>query len=477
MKVKKKIRFLKKRICPVLIALVIVFFSVVIPCAKVEASSIVVPAPTAGFTYYDLVSTAFLSTGFDCPLEKSDGTRTTFGQEMYDELCDTFELWCNDNFGTTNADEIKAQLRALPGNVVNGAVKIGKDLWEGLKGFASDAYDKAIDYLASFSDASAKDASFVDSYGNLTWDFVKSVTGCIPSIYKDQGIVPIGQGRRFVIGKGMTLDGEFCYFLASSKSLSQNIFCIKRNSNSLGINFSGYWTKETYIWSTSGNPILHEYDYNGGDLSDCYVLCTNCMSIEYSGSGSTTSVSVPGLADSVVWPKQDLGVDKVANPTWEDAITAPDVIVVEGEDAITIPLVNTGEDSAVIPGTAVDDPAVDDPAVDDPAVDNPADEAVSSDDIAALPDKIASAGDVTTLFPFCIPFDIVALIKGMKAEKEVPVWEFKYHFEAIDYTFEVTIDMTDYEAYVKIFRSGFVIFYIIALMLFTIRYSSGIVKD
>ena len=69
------------------------------------------------------------------------------------------------------------------------------------------------------------------------------------------------------------------------------------------------------------------------------------------------------------------------------------------------------------------------------------------------------------------------MIKGMQADQKPPVWSFKFHFKTINYTFEVTVDMSDYEKYIKIFRAGIVIFYIIILMLVTIRYSSGIVKD
>lgn len=447
---KKVMHFTKRRIFPIMLALVIVFFSVVIPCARVEASSIV--APVGGFSYYDLVSTAFLSTGFDCPLEKSDGTRTTFGKEMYDELCDTFELWCNDNFGTTDADLIKDQLRALPGAIANGAVTISKDLWEALKGFASDAYET----ISSYVDPD----DYVTEDGYYTAAFFNALTHS--SVFDDSYKVPISS--RYMVLSCNDYYGRQTYVVIKDSTYTTFLYSISSGyiHTELGYGSEGY-VNPSSVKIQNGQVIK-------SNASICPPLTIISTNFEVYNMDSSEFIPAPTAPD-VLWPTQDLAVDKVGVVTWEDAIAAPDVIVLEGEDAIAIPLENTGEDSEVIPGTAVDDPAVDDPAGD------ATDELVGSDEIAALPDKIKAVGDVTTLFPFCIPFDIVALIKGMKAEKKAPVWEFKYYFKEIDYTFEVTVDMTDYEAYIKIFRSGFVIFYIICLMLFTIRYSSGIVKD
>lgn len=88
-----------------------------------------------------------------------------------------------------------------------------------------------------------------------------------------------------------------------------------------------------------------------------------------------------------------------------------------------------------------------------------------------IADKLGKYGDITKLFPFCIPFDIVNLIKGMSAEKAPPVFHFKYYFKSIDYTFKVDVDLSKYAKYIKLFRYGMQIFYILALMFMTIRIS------
>lgn len=88
-----------------------------------------------------------------------------------------------------------------------------------------------------------------------------------------------------------------------------------------------------------------------------------------------------------------------------------------------------------------------------------------------IADKLGKYGDITKLFPFCIPFDIVNLIKGMSAEKAPPVFHFKYYFKSINYTFKVDVDLSKYAKYIKLFRYGMQIFYILALMFMTIRIS------
>lgn len=88
-----------------------------------------------------------------------------------------------------------------------------------------------------------------------------------------------------------------------------------------------------------------------------------------------------------------------------------------------------------------------------------------------LPGAVSGFGDITKLFPFCIPFDLVKLIKGMQAKEAAPKFHFEYHFDSINYTFVVDVDLTDYAKYIKIFRFGMQVFYAIALMLLTIKVS------
>lgn len=84
--------------------------------------------------------------------------------------------------------------------------------------------------------------------------------------------------------------------------------------------------------------------------------------------------------------------------------------------------------------------------------------------------------DLREIFPFCIPFDLIHLLKVFEADAEAPVFEFPLDIEldnpwtgekVVDYHHTFKLDMSDYEPVVKILRIFQVVFFIIALMLIT----------
>ena len=89
-----------------------------------------------------------------------------------------------------------------------------------------------------------------------------------------------------------------------------------------------------------------------------------------------------------------------------------------------------------------------------------------------IPSTAGKAGNWKRLFPFCIPWDMMELIKSMQADKKAPVFEFKYTFKAVNYTWVVKVDMADYWKYIKIFRWGITIFFIIGLFFLTVKFTT-----
>lgn len=84
--------------------------------------------------------------------------------------------------------------------------------------------------------------------------------------------------------------------------------------------------------------------------------------------------------------------------------------------------------------------------------------------------------DLREIFPFCIPFDLIHLLKVFEADAEAPVFEFPLDIEldnpwtgekVVDYHHTFKLDMSDYEPVIKILRIFQVVFFIIALMLIT----------
>ncbi len=86
------------------------------------------------------------------------------------------------------------------------------------------------------------------------------------------------------------------------------------------------------------------------------------------------------------------------------------------------------------------------------------------------------AVDLTKVFPFCIPFDLVHLFNVLNAEPVAPSFEIPIDLEfsdpftgrkMIDYHEKFELNMEDYDSAVKIFRAFQIIMFIIGLILIT----------
>ena len=84
--------------------------------------------------------------------------------------------------------------------------------------------------------------------------------------------------------------------------------------------------------------------------------------------------------------------------------------------------------------------------------------------------------DLTKVFPFCIPFDLIHLFKVLDAEPEAPVFKIPIELQVdnpfngksiVDYKDTIVINLSDYEQPVKVIRVFEVIFFLIGLMLIT----------
>lgn len=74
--------------------------------------------------------------------------------------------------------------------------------------------------------------------------------------------------------------------------------------------------------------------------------------------------------------------------------------------------------------------------------------------------------DLKSIFPFCIPFDLIACIKGLAAEGEPPKWVMRIPMP-LDYTWTITVDMADFEGVVEVLRVGEDVLFIIGLIMIT----------
>lgn len=62
--------------------------------------------------------------------------------------------------------------------------------------------------------------------------------------------------------------------------------------------------------------------------------------------------------------------------------------------------------------------------------------------------------DLTMIFPFCLPFDLIAFFDALSAEPVTPVFEFPFVVPALGYNENVTIDLSIFDGVMEIFRLG-----------------------
>lgn len=103
------------------------------------------------------------------------------------------------------------------------------------------------------------------------------------------------------------------------------------------------------------------------------------------------------------------------------------------------------------------------------------------DDPSHLPAIAGDVGDWKSLFPLCIPWDIIQMVKMLNAKRKAPVWKFQYDFRVpgsgkLIYSFKLEVDMSDYWEYIKIFRWGQTVFFIIALFFLSAKITTFVYK-
>lgn len=467
----KPFKFMTRHIVPVILAALLICFTSL--CGYMEAYATDLPI-SGGWSGYDIIYTLLNSIGITISVQPdSDGTPPGYTAESYDAYMAEVEaalLQAQDNIdtGDTPVQQLIDELKALPSTIKDGCISVSQDLWNLLNNYVYEDIQTQVNVAkyAPTSDA-VPFGYMVSVHRDLGWGITDD---------SNMGVAVSLGNVCFLYNYGLTGSKDINYYVISSSP-----FDIATNAS----------------WATDDNsphPVkntINGYYYYGFASFGSVVTYTplgtriDCTIDDYLKSLPANGV-IESNAPDVIWPKTDLAYDIVNHvATWDEAIANDVITTAEDDDTVAvIPLTDTavGEDvyvdagDIVIPGSSEAESEASSEATSE-AESEKADELVDESVISTLPDKAAAAGDITKLFPFCIPFDIVNLVKGMQASKKAPVWTFKYYFKDIDYTFEFTVDMTDYDKYIQIFRAGIVIFYVITLMLLTIRYSSGIVKD
>ncbi len=155
----------------------------------------------------------------------------------------------------------------------------------------------------------------------------------------------------------------------------------------------------------------------------------------------------------VVAGGQSIGRDGVISVDVPDTKTREGIIdgTIALDDVIPYTLVDT-EENVIIDNAYVDDAVPDTPYEEIDYGDN---------------EPYIMTGDLTTLFPFCIPFDLIRLFKVFKADAKVPYWEVPIKSETFNIDYAFVIDFSQFESLVQILRILETIGFILGLILAT----------
>lgn len=90
-----------------------------------------------------------------------------------------------------------------------------------------------------------------------------------------------------------------------------------------------------------------------------------------------------------------------------------------------------------------------------------------------LTDNIPILSNLKNRFPFSIPWDIKALFTGVNVQREAPNFHWEIYLPIVDYTWSIDVDFSVWNTQAGIFRTCFLVLFIIALAMFAYRHYFG----
>lgn len=468
-----------KRVAPILMAFVIMLSTVFTNLQVAHATGM---EPILYYTYWDLISSLYATCGYTTTVDENVvNNHGVTGKQVWDNFC----TWVDLHVKAHNELVLEPAVKELK-NLVNTATDKGVSLSQDLYDLLKECFAEQVEYESA---ANCFDTSSVDTVYNelIAW------TGASSDF---QDVDKLKKIARYVVEDGLVLNilidsaGRYLIFCGSSIYYLSGLNVDKRVCY-LDSDGNEQFLGAYQVWVQPYNKSC--YDYTGSVYGQYWVIRNGQFVANDTVGAQVSAGACPKeVPDVSPWIKNPAIPDEwrivrpgeTPNPD-EDPDDNPDVLpfvipihpptIDPDPDPDPDPKPDGKDDKEkdtetdIVPPIPHPDTDID-PV---PPPDNTEDNTEDDDDIDPdpVPAITSKYGDITKLFPFCIPFDLVKLIKGLSAKKAPPVFHFEYKFKAIHYNFVVDVDLSDYEKYVKIFRYGMQIFYIIALMFMTARLS------
>lgn len=490
---------IRKKVIPLFVALLIL---VSVPLTSYEEVKATGVEEYLYYTYWDLMNSLYAMTGYDMKISES---------EIKNHGVSGKQAWKNFTTFVDNTAKIHWKLYSDAGssamkelkNLVNTVTEKGISMSQDLFDMLKDVFG----YQAKCSNAVNQfDTSSVD----VVYDELMVWT-CASSDFEDVDYLKSVARSVFsgsVLNIAIDSAGRYIVFCSSSNlylSKSGYIYVLDSKGNEVLPGFSQVWVQP---YSKS----CHKYDgciygvtswivkggaFTGADVVSAQVSAGACPEEVPDVSPWIKHTDVPdewrivkpnetpdpdnddGDALPVVIPIHPAKPDKPSETETEESTEKPDKDKSKDPSVIINPSTgnqidpNTGLDIDPDTGYLIDPDTGD---LIDPNTGKKVDKNKIKNRVKNLPSIASGAGNITKYFPFCIPWDIVALIKTMNAQKSPPVFHFEHYFKAIDYNFVVDVNLEDYWKYIKIFRWGLTIFFIIGLFFLTDKLTTFVHK-
>lgn len=479
---------IRKKVIPLFVALLIL---VGVPLTSYEEVKATGVEEYLYYTYWDLMNSLYGMTGYDMKISESEiKNHGVSGKQTWKNFTSFVDNTAKIHwklYSDAGSSAIK-ELKNLVNTVTEKGISISQNLYDMLKDVFRyqvetsssgnyseiESFEAAAAIIAAVCGTSAKDVPEYGWFGN----------GNMLDIFTDGKVIYITEFDRAV-------DLGDLVFKYSDGTQSGATYGIKFSD---GLYYSGekIYSLSSYSWIVHNGNFVVPNDVIGAQVSAgaCPKEVPDVSPwIKHTDVPDEWRIVKPdeipdpddndGDALPVVIPIHPAKPDKPLETETEESTEKPDKD--KSKDPSVI--INPSTGNQIDPNTGLDiDPDTGyliDPDTGDlinPNTGKKVDKNKIKNRVKNLPSIASGAGNITKYFPFCIPWDIVALIKTMNAQKSPPVFHFEHYFKAINYNFVIDVNLEDYWKYIKIFRWGLTIFFIIGLFFLTDKLTTFVHK-
>lgn len=488
-------KLLKRFMCGFMASLMLVLVPVN-GYVEAQAAEVVV-----GVSAWEIMQTLMLSLGLTVTVQKSN-----LVDEACQEIVDTYNLWLKSN-GFDDKAQLKSDLKELVKSGTSRTLQIAEDVWSGLrawvKSLAND--ETAMDgsaygfnginscvYTGKGIYAGGKYVvtgdfdiileTKVEHYGMISYSYDDlALYGFI--VYSDVPFKSVLHNSTSSIWTvpSKTYDGFPPYNSLNESVLRESKF------HSTGKLYYVDWTLPVGIYADASST-LQCVRVDTKDVSKAAFLAVSIVANSLENDKSLAYDVIPGLGGTAV----KNGTWDIVTPgrTWDGEAVAGDVTIAVPDDiAGDIAGVKEGDKvvggvidlpgAPAIPVDTAGDTAIDYP-IDIPEtidqVNSKTDESVTDTDAPAYDDIADSdtSGEyyvkgLQSVFPFCIPFDVIDFLAVLSAPAEAPCFKIPIKYPTKDglATYEVEIDLSKFNSVAKILRTGETLLFCVGLAVAT----------